>query len=63
MEPIKYTLIAQHYQMSQGSVWYDAGPAVPQPGQSVSRVVTEIAGDRTEGNLLIVPIDKLEEIK
>ena len=57
---MKYRLKYVHYFMKPGSIWYDAGPAIPQPGQSESRVVTEIDGDKTEGSLIVVPIYKLE---
>ena len=49
--------------MEPGSIWYDAGPCVPQPGQGESRAVTAIDGDRTEGSLIVVPVAKLEEVE
>jgi hypothetical protein len=60
---MKYQLRVQHYFMPPGSIWYDAGPCVPQPGQGESRVVTAVDGDRTEGSLIIVPVEKLELIE
>lgn len=59
---MKYKVVSQHYDMLPGSVWYDAGPCVPHPGQGPSRVVTEIEGDKTEGALRVIPIDKLEQV-
>ena len=46
---MKYKLVAQHYDMKPGTIWYDAGPCVPQPGQGPSRGVTEKEGDQSEG--------------
>lgn len=57
-----YKLIEQHYDMKPGTVWYDAGPCVPQPGQGPSRGVTEKEGDQTEGALRVVPLNKLEAV-
>jgi hypothetical protein len=59
---MKYILIKNNYDMQPGSIWYDAGPAIPQPGQGESRLVTAIDGDRTEGALRIVPVEKLEQV-
>lgn len=59
---MKFRLISQHYDMKPGTVWYDAGPCVPQPGQGPSRAVTEIEGDRSEGSLRVVPEEKLEQV-
>ena len=58
-----YKVKTQHYDMMPGSVWYDAGPCVPQPGDGPSRGVTEKEGDKTEGSLRVIPVDKLEEVK
>lgn len=60
---LKYVVIKQHYDMMPGSVWYDAGPCVPQPGDGPSRGVTAIEGDKTEGALRVIPVDKLEVVK
>lgn len=60
---MKFRLKSHHYFMEPGSIWYDAGPCVPQPGQGESRVVTAVDGDRTEGSLIIVPVAKLEEVE
>ena len=62
MNPTKYRLTANNFDMPKGSIWYDAGPSVPHPGQGESRVVTEIPGDKTEGALRVVEVAKLEKI-
>jgi len=59
----KFKLLTQHFDMQPDSIWYDAGPSVPHPGQGESRVVTGIESDKTEGALRVVPVCKLEEIK
>ena len=59
---MKFRLTQQHFDMKPGTVWYDAGPCVPQPGDGPSRLVTEKDGDRTEGCLRIVPETKLEKV-
>jgi hypothetical protein len=59
---MKYVVLSQHYDMQPGSIWYDAGPCVPHPGQGQSRVVTKIDGDKTEGALRVIPETKLEEV-
>jgi hypothetical protein len=59
---MKYKLTKTNFDMQAGTIWYDAGLAVPHPGQGESRVVTEIEGDKTEGALRIVPVEKLEQI-
>ena len=60
---MKYKLVKPNYDMKVGTFWYDAGPCVPQPGQRVSRVVTEIDGDKSEGCLRVVEVDKLEQVE
>ena len=62
MSTVKYRLIENNFDMPKGSIWYDAGPSVPHPGQGESRVVTEIAGDKTEGALRVIEVAKLEQI-
>jgi hypothetical protein len=59
---MKFKLTQQHFDMKPGTVWYDAGPCVPQPGDGPSRGVTEIEGDKTEGSLRVVPETKLEKV-
>ena len=59
---MKYKLNSPHYDMQKGTLWYDAGYAVSQPGQGESRLVTEIDGDTQEGCLRVVPIEKLEKV-
>lgn len=60
---MKFVLTKHHYDMTEGSEWFDAGPAMSPDGVSESRVVTEIDGDTSEGCLRIVPVDKLKVIE
>lgn len=58
---MKFKLTDQHYDLEVGTVVFGVGPAVPQPGQGQSLLVTLEEGDKTEGALRIVPVIKLEE--
>jgi hypothetical protein len=59
---MKFVLTKRHYDMEEGSTWFDAGPAVTPDGVGESRVVTKIENDTSEGCLRIVPTDKLKEV-
>lgn len=60
---MKFVLTKHHYDMTEGSEWFDAGPAMSPDGVGESRVVTEIDGDSSEGCLRIVPVDKLKVVE
>ena len=59
---MKFRLTENHFDMKKGTVWFDHGPCVPQPGGGASRGVTEIENDKTEGSLRVVPETKLEKV-
>jgi hypothetical protein len=59
---MKFKLLEQHFDMKKDTVWYDAGPCVPQPGFGPSRAVTVKEGDTSEGCYRVVPETKLEKV-